>query len=143
MTPGECAVGEGACDGGKCLEPLHDVGKVLELATGKAEALAGIVVETDEAEPLVAATEAKPASEDAEDAAAEGLLTGEATKKRVDLRGVERPVDAITRGRQQVHDRRIFGEDRVFCQASRAPLTQPGPNRSAVTKRRPFREGLP
>jgi hypothetical protein len=55
------------------------VGEILELAAGEAETLAGVVVEADEAEPLMAAAQPEPASEDTEDATAEGFLPGKAT----------------------------------------------------------------
>ena len=41
-------------EGGEGLEPVHDAGRILELAPREAEAFAGVVVEANEAEALVA-----------------------------------------------------------------------------------------
>ena len=105
VAPREHAVGEGAVDGGQIGEPLDDARDLLQLPAAETETLPRIIVYADEAEPEVPAAAAERPRQATEDAAAEGLLAGEAAEERIDELGAEISVEAsaLLRGRRLEH----------------------------------------
>lgn len=125
MAPGERAVVEGVRDGGQLFERAAHAADLLELAAGDAEALARVVVDADEAEPEVGATEEERPGEAAEDAATEGLLTGEATEQRIEQLDAQVTVQAAALPgtgrdeelrRDEIYRRRRLHEITCSCQ---------------------------